>query len=68
MQYKILSNGNYGLYKNEWDNLPSDSTYPNCKQVLDNTIADGAMLEVHDTSTGKIAIYAQCLEHKWFVR
>ena len=68
MQYKVLSNGNLALYLNEWNSLPADSNFPNCKQVLDNSIVDGTMLEVHDTSTGKITIYAQALEHKWFVR
>ena len=68
MEYKILTNGNYALYASEWNSLPADSTYPNCKAVEDDTIADGANLEVHDTSTGKITIYAQALEHRWFVR
>ena len=68
MPYKILSTGNYALYETEWDSLPSDSTYPNCKLVNNNYIGDGALLEVHNTSTGKITIYAQALEGKWFVR
>lgn len=68
MQYKRLSNGNLAIYLNEWNTLPADTTYPNCKAVLDDSIEDGTLLEVHDTSTGKITIYAQALEHRWFVR
>lgn len=68
MNYKRLQSGNYALYLDEWNNLPSDPTYPNCKLVNEDTIEDGTLLEVHDLSNGQIPIYAQALEHRWFVR
>ena len=68
MSYKRLSSGNYALYLDEWNNLSSDPNYPNCKMVNNDIIEDGTLLEIHDLSTGKIVVYAQALEHRWFVR